>query len=76
MYEYCPICHWQDDPIQRDEPARRGGANSISLNEAKAAFAAGEDLRLVKEASRLRFRTERAQAFPAEESYSPVAAFV
>ena len=37
-YEICPVCGWEDDPIQRREPDLSGGANSMSLNEARAAF--------------------------------------
>lgn len=34
-YDVCPVCFWEDDPIQRDEPDFRGGANRVSLNEAR-----------------------------------------
>ena len=32
-YETCPVCKWQDDGTQRNEPDFRGGANKLSLNE-------------------------------------------
>jgi hypothetical protein len=37
-FEECDVCLWQDDGVQFDEPDRRGGANSVSLNEARANF--------------------------------------
>lgn len=40
-YEICPTCSWENDPIQTDHPDLAGGANHMSLNEAKAAFKDG-----------------------------------
>lgn len=37
-YEICPICNWEDDPIQFEDPNFKGGANSLSLNEARTIF--------------------------------------
>ena len=37
-FELCDVCDWQDDPLQRDDPTDNMGANSLSLNEAKAAW--------------------------------------
>ncbi len=37
-YEICPICFWENDPIQNDDENYRGGANTISLSEARANF--------------------------------------
>ena len=37
-YEICPVCGWEDDPLQRREPDFKGGANEMSLNEAKEAW--------------------------------------
>lgn len=34
-FEICPICHWEDDGVQRDEPDYPEGANGMSLNEYK-----------------------------------------
>ncbi|MBW3572176.1 MAG: hypothetical protein KY467_13835 [Gemmatimonadetes bacterium] len=39
-YELCPVCNWEDDGVQYEDPDYRGGANAESLNEARAAFAA------------------------------------
>ncbi|MHC6203286.1 CPCC family cysteine-rich protein [Breznakiellaceae bacterium SP9] len=50
-FDFCPVCNWQDDPIQNDDPDYDGGANHISLNEAKRAFAAGKALRPLKRAA-------------------------
>lgn len=30
-YSICPICFWEDDPIQFDKPDMDGGANRVSL---------------------------------------------
>lgn len=38
-YEICPVCGWEDDPVQAIEPDYGGGANSVSLNEARENFA-------------------------------------
>jgi anaerobic ribonucleoside-triphosphate reductase len=40
VYEICPRCGWEDDPVQAADPGYRGGANAQSLNEARAAWAA------------------------------------
>jgi Cysteine-rich CPCC len=34
-YDICPICFWEDDPIQRRDPWYAGGANDPSLVEAQ-----------------------------------------
>lgn len=33
-YEICPICYWENDPIQNEDYDFSGGANEISLNKA------------------------------------------
>jgi hypothetical protein len=38
-YEICPICRWEDDPIQLADPWYAGGANHPSLQEAQNNFA-------------------------------------
>lgn len=38
FYEICPVCGWEDDPLQRDEPDYEGGANEMSLNQAREAY--------------------------------------
>ncbi|MEU6246632.1 CPCC family cysteine-rich protein [Glycomyces sp. NPDC047010] len=37
-HEVCPICGWQDDPVQLRWPEYRGGANKPSLIEAQRNF--------------------------------------
>ncbi|MDC3955198.1 hypothetical protein KEG38_15135 [Polyangium jinanense] len=39
-YEICEECEWEDDPIQADKPDYEGGANGVSLNQAKRNYAA------------------------------------
>ncbi|MGI8996758.1 MAG: CPCC family cysteine-rich protein [Pyrinomonadaceae bacterium] len=35
----CPICYWEDDPVQFDDPDYAGGANKVSLKQAQKNFA-------------------------------------
>ena len=42
MYWICPVCGWQDDEVQNDEPDFEGGANDMSLNQAKEAYRQGK----------------------------------
>jgi Cysteine-rich CPCC len=37
-YEICPVCFWEDDNVQFDEPDREGAANGVSLNVARRNF--------------------------------------
>jgi hypothetical protein len=37
-YEICPVCWWEDDPVQMASPLLRGGANAVSLVEAQLYF--------------------------------------
>lgn len=34
-FEICKVCGWEDDGLQRDDPDLAGGANVISLNQAR-----------------------------------------
>lgn len=34
FFEVCPVCYWENDPIQNDDSDYTGAANQISLNEA------------------------------------------
>jgi len=43
-YDTCDICTWEDDPIQSDDADFKGGANEMSLNEAKQAFKEGRKI--------------------------------
>ena len=37
-YSICPICFWEDDPLQFDEPDMEGGANRVSLIKGQINF--------------------------------------
>ena len=37
-YDICPVCFWEDDPIQFADPNSAGGANSPSLITARANY--------------------------------------
>jgi len=39
-FEICPVCFWEDDAVQFADPDATGGANDVSLREARANFAA------------------------------------
>lgn len=45
LYYGCFHCGWENDEIQRDDPNYKGGANKMSLNEAKEAYAKGEKIK-------------------------------
>ncbi|MER5204534.1 CPCC family cysteine-rich protein [Streptomyces sp. NPDC002825] len=34
-YEICPVCHWEDDGVQFHWPTMAGGANKVSVIEAR-----------------------------------------
>ena len=38
-YEICPVCGWEDDPVQGADPDYAGGANAWSLKDAQAVWA-------------------------------------
>ena len=42
--EICKICGWEDDELQNDDPTFDGGANDMSLNEAKEAYMQGKPI--------------------------------
>ena len=47
-YDICPVCFWEDDPVQYDDPDYEGGANRASLRQAQAnylRFGASEERR-------------------------------
>lgn len=37
-FEICPVCFWEDDNVQFEDPSYAGGANSVSLNQARENF--------------------------------------
>ncbi|MES2386836.1 MAG: CPCC family cysteine-rich protein [Bacteroidota bacterium] len=45
-FEICDVCFWQEDWVMQDSPDVGGGANIVSLNQARInfkAFGAAED---------------------------------
>lgn len=38
-YDICPVCFWEKDRTQESEPEYKGGANAVSLNEARKNYA-------------------------------------
>ncbi|MBC6613219.1 hydrolase (plasmid) [Hymenobacter sp. NBH84] len=39
-YIICPVCFWEDDPVQAVEPTFVSGANQVSLRQAQVNFVA------------------------------------
>jgi hypothetical protein len=37
-FEICPVCCWENDPLQSDKPDYCGGPNRVSLIQAKKNF--------------------------------------
>ena len=37
-YEICGVCGWENDPVQKQDPDFKGGANKDSLNEHREEF--------------------------------------
>ena len=37
-HDICPICGWENDGVQRDKKDNWGGANHLSVNEAKVVY--------------------------------------
>ena len=37
-WEICPVCFWEDDLFQFNDPNLKDGANDLSLNQAKKNF--------------------------------------
>ena len=66
-FAICPVCFWEDDEVQFRAPSRAGGANRVSLNDARRNFAAygasAEDLR-----SKVRAPTDQEVARRSTES--------
>ena len=43
--EACPVCGWMEDAYQEHYKDRPGGANRMSLNEARQAYREGRQIR-------------------------------
>lgn len=37
-YNICPVCFWEDDIVQLEDPNFEGGANEESLNQARSNY--------------------------------------
>lgn len=37
-FAVCPVCFWEDDDVQFRDPGYPGGANTVSLQEARENF--------------------------------------
>ncbi len=44
FYDICSVCGWQYDLAQNKIPDYKGGANQMSLNEAKEAYKNGKEI--------------------------------
>ena len=44
-YDVCEICYWENDPLQYKNPNLAGGANRMSLNEARQAYREGRQIK-------------------------------
>ena len=42
-YEICPVCGWEDDPVQAEDVTYAGGANAVSLDDARQAWERGAE---------------------------------
>ena len=40
-YEICDVCGWEDDPVQEAHPDLAGGANKVSLLQARENYRMG-----------------------------------
>lgn len=40
-FDICPVCNWEDDGVQLDDPDWTEGANQMSLNEAREVYKNG-----------------------------------
>ena len=47
-YEVCDVCHWEDDPVQSANPLYAGGANKVSLSEARKKWRESQDSRMAQ----------------------------
>lgn len=43
-YDVCPVCGWENDGFQNENPDYAGGANQMSLNEARKAYKEGREV--------------------------------
>lgn len=41
-FDICPVCNWEDDADQEENPDEENGANRMSLNQAREAWKNGQ----------------------------------
>lgn len=58
-YDICAVCFWEDDTVQFRDPDSEGGANAVSLNQARENFRAHG-------VSEIRFRSNVRPPLPEE----------
>ena len=51
-FDICEVCGWENDGYQEEHPDYAGGANIISLNQAKKAYKSGMTVLQAEEAYR------------------------
>lgn len=44
IWDICPRCHWEYDTLQENHPDYDGGANVMSLNQAREAWQSGKEV--------------------------------
>ncbi|MEG0845152.1 MAG: CPCC family cysteine-rich protein [Raoultibacter sp.] len=37
-FDICPVCYWEDDATQFEDPQMQGGANFVTLDQARENF--------------------------------------
>ena len=60
-YEVCPVCDWEDDAVQSADAEYEGGANAISLRQARANF---REFGAAERASLVRVRSPHPEEMP------------
>jgi hypothetical protein len=43
-FDICKVCNWQDDSLQDEDHDYWGGANDMSVNQAREAYQRGEQV--------------------------------
>ena len=41
----CPVCNWENDPVQLLHPSTSRGANQMTLEEARKAYSSGQKVK-------------------------------
>ena len=55
-FEICEVCSWEDDGLQREDPNFFGGANVISLNQAREVWKQTESATAIGIANRRAYK--------------------